>query len=46
MTTHPIGGDQIALVKAMLIDIGFSEVTFRLNPIHSNRGIFHARRNK
>jgi tRNA (mo5U34)-methyltransferase len=39
-------GPNSACVKAMLIDIGFSEVTFRLNPIHSNRGIFHARRNK
>jgi tRNA (mo5U34)-methyltransferase len=37
-------GPNRACVEAMLRDVGFSFVTFRYNPIHNNRGIFHARR--
>ncbi len=31
-------------VEAMLRDVGFPYVSFRPNPVHANRGIFHARK--
>jgi len=37
-------GPNRACVEAMLRDVGFPFVTFRQNPAHPGRGIFHARR--
>jgi tRNA (mo5U34)-methyltransferase len=37
-------GPNRACVEAMLQDVGFPFVTFRPNPVHPDRGIFHARR--
>jgi tRNA (mo5U34)-methyltransferase len=37
-------GPNRACVEAMLRDVGFSHVAFQLNPVHAERGVFHARR--
>jgi tRNA (mo5U34)-methyltransferase len=37
-------GPNPACVKAMLHDVGFRQVDYQPNPMHSNRGLFHARR--